>query len=131
MSRILNAKSGFMFAVALLGSMFANAHHSYAAFDSQKEVTVKGTVKEFKFENPHVSIVMTVTDPKDRKPTDWFIEANSVRGLLLNGWRKSSLKAGDTVTITGHPLRDGRPGASLMSAQLADGSTLKSASKNY
>ncbi len=59
------------------------------------------------------------------KKTDWMFEAASVQGLVNAGWRKSTLKAGDTVTLVGRPLRDGRPGAQLLRAILADGTTLK------
>ena len=116
----------YSFVLALLitgGTAFA--HHSGVMFDNQKEVTVKGTVKEFNFENPHVSILISVTDDKG-VTTDWSIEAASVRGLAQAGWRRSSLKPGDSVIIVGHPLRDGRPGAQLVRATLADGTVLKS-----
>ena len=100
----------------------------------RRKSRIKGTVKVFKFENPHVNIILTVTDPKDSHTTDWFFEAASVRGLVITGWRKSTLKPGDVVTLTGHPIRDGRPGASLMRAQLADGTILQAnplAIQNY
>ncbi|MGC1459174.1 MAG: DUF6152 family protein [Steroidobacteraceae bacterium] len=102
----------------------AIAHHSYAAFDTTKEITIKGAVRQFKFENPHCSIIITTID-KDGRTTDWYFEAASVRGLVMKGWRKSTLKPGDTVTLVGHPIRDGRPGASLMRAILADGTVLQ------
>jgi len=102
----------------------AFAHHSGVMFDNQKEVTVMGTVKEFNFDNPHVSIIITVTDDKG-VTKDWSFEAASVRGMVQAGWRRSTLKPGDSVTITGHPLRDGRPGAQLVRAVLADGTVLK------
>jgi Family of unknown function (DUF6152) len=134
MKRIWNVIALTVIGFALACSNAASAHHSYAAFDTTKEITVKGTVKVFKFENPHVNIVLTVSDPKDGHTTDWFFEAASVRGLVITGWRKSTLKPGDVVTLTGHPIRDGRPGASLMRAQLADGTILQAnalAIQNY
>ena len=101
-------------------------------FDSSREVEVKGVVKVYRFENPHVNIVVTVKDEKTGTATDWFIEAASVRGLAMAGWRKSTLKAGDAVTIIGRPLRDGQPGASMVRAILADGTTLAAnAGRNY
>jgi hypothetical protein len=102
----------------------AFAHHSGVMFDNQKEVTVTGTVKEFNFDNPHVSITITVTDDKG-VTKDWNFEAASVRGMVQAGWRRSTLKPGDSVTIVGHPLRDGRPGAQLVRAVLGDGTVLK------
>jgi DNA/RNA endonuclease YhcR with UshA esterase domain len=113
-------------------STLALSHHSSAMFDSSREVEVKGVVKVYKFENPHVNIVVTVKDEKTGTATDWFIEAASVRGLAMAGWRKSTLKAGDAVTIVGRPLRDGQPGASMVRAILADGTTLAAnAGRNY
>lgn len=113
-------------------STLALSHHSSAMFDSSREVEVKGVVKVYRFENPHVNIVVTVKDEKTGTATDWFIEAASVRGLAMAGWRKSTLKAGDAVTIIGRPLRDGQPGASMVRAILADGTTLAAnAGRNY
>ena len=80
-------------------------------FDPMKQVTLKGTIKEFIFTNPHVTILITVTDDKG-KAVDWNIEAASTQALVRSGWRRSSLKFGDNVTIVGRPLKDGRPGAS-------------------
>jgi hypothetical protein len=117
---------------ALLLAAPALAHHSSAMFDASKEAQIKGVVKLFKFENPHVNIVVAVRDEKSGATTDWFIEAGSVRGLAMAGWRKSTIKAGDAITVIGRPLRDGQPGASLVRAVLADGTTLAaSAGRNY
>lgn len=119
-------------ALLLAMSTLALSHHSSAMFDSSREVEVRGVVKVYKFENPHVNIVVTVKDEKTGTDTDWFIEAASVRGLAMAGWRKSTLKAGDAVTIVGRPLRDGQPGASMVRAILADGTTLAAnAGRNY
>ena len=108
----------------LIACGVAFAHHSGVMFDNQKEVTVTGIVKEFNFDNPHVSITITVTDDKG-VTKDWSFEAASVRGMVQAGWRRSTLKPGDSVTIVGHPLRDGRPGAQLVRAVLGDGTVLK------
>lgn len=117
---------------SLLLPMLAQAHHSAAMFDAGKDIELKGVVKIFKFENPHVNIVVTVRDEKSGNSTDWYVEAASVRGLAMAGWRKSTLKPGDSVTIIGHPLRDGQPGANLVRATLSDGTTLAAnAGRNY
>lgn len=118
--------------MVLGGAAVLSAHHSGVMFDDKKEVTLKGSVSEFAFVNPHVTITITVTDDQGKK-TDWMFEAASVQGLVKAGWRKSTLKAGDTVTLVGRPLRDGRPGAQLLRATLADGTTLKGStgSPNY
>ena len=100
-------------------------------FDREKEVTIKGTVQEFVFSNPHVSIALDV--PVDTKgPTLWRFEAASTQGMVHAGWRKSTLKVSDTVTLIGRPLRDGRPGSQLVRAILSNGTVLQSnAGGNY
>jgi len=116
----------------LLVATLVQAHHSSAMFDSSREIEIKGVVKVYKFENPHVNIVVTVKDERSGGTTDWFVEAASVRGLAMAGWRKSTLKVGDSITIVGRPLRDGQPGASMVKATLADGTTLAAnAGRNY
>ena len=115
----------------LFASVIALAHHSNVMFDKEKEISLKGTVKEFVFANPHVSILISVADANG-VTTDWSFEAASTQGMVRAGWRKSTLKPGDSVTIVGRPLRDGRPGAQLVRAILADGTVLQSsAGGNY
>jgi hypothetical protein len=104
----------------------AMAHHSSAMFDAKNEITIKGTIKEFDFENPHVRIVVSVPGEKGTPDTEWNFEAASVRGMALAGWRRSSVKNGDVVTAVGAPLKDGRTGAMLHRVILADGTILKS-----
>ena len=115
---------------ALLLGAPLQAHHSGVMYDSMKEITLKGTGKEFIFANPHVSILITVMDDKGQ-PVDWSIEANSTQSLVRTGWRKSSLKFGDSVTIVARPLRDGRPGAQLLRAILGDGTELVRSGANF
>ena len=121
----------FLVVPFLLASAVGLAHHSNVMFDKDKEISLKGTVKEFVFANPHVSILLSVPDEKG-VVTDWSFEAASTQGMVHAGWRKSTLKPGDSVTIVGHPLRDGRPGAQLVRAILSDGTVLQgSAGGNY
>jgi len=94
-------------------------------FDHDKEVSVKGIVKEFAFVNPHVSILILVTDAKG-VATYWSFAA-FVQVSVVSGWRKSSLHPGDVVTLVGHPLRDGRRVAQLVRAIFSDGSVLSAA----
>jgi hypothetical protein len=117
-------------AIALLLGVPLDAHHAGVMFEPTKEVTLKGTIKEFVFTNPHVTILITVTDGKG-PAVDWNIEAASTQALVRSGWRKSSLKFGDNVTIVGRPLRDGRPGAVLVKVTLADGTELGRSGPNF
>ncbi len=99
------------------------AHHSAVMFDDGKAVTVKGTVKEFQYTNPHSWLLVDVKNP-DGSVTTWGFEAEGPSTLTRAGIRKSDLMPGTELTITGHPMRDGRPAASWMHATRADGKEL-------
>ena len=101
----------------------AVAHHSFSMFDETRELVLKGAVKEFQWSNPHTWIQLNVTDASGNV-VEWSIEGGSPNLLGRQGWKRNSLKAGDQVEITVHPLRDGQPGGSFMRAVLADGRTL-------
>ena len=94
------------------------AHHSFAMFDQTKTVTLKGQVAEFQWTNPHAFIELTVG--ADR----WSIELNSPNNLQRQGWRRSTLKPGDTVSVTINPLRNGKKGGLFNKVVLPDGRTL-------
>ena len=104
----------------------ALAHHSPAAFDRTKKVTLVGTVKEFRWQNPHTWIEVEVPDEKDKsKLVVWGVELTSPTYLVRAGWKSNTLKPGDKVTITGRPLKSGEPGSAIFtSVTLADGRTL-------
>jgi len=90
---------------ALLISISASSlgHHGRALiFDAKKEVTVKGTVTQFVWFNPHIQIGIDGVDDKGVR-RHWLIEASSTGYLSQRGWTKRSLKPGDTVTITFNP----------------------------
>jgi len=96
------------------------AHHSAVMFDDQKEVTLDGVVKEFQYTNPHSWLLVDVTN-KDGSVTTWGFEAEGPTTLLRNGVRPADLKFGTKIKITGHPMKDGRPGALWMKAVRDDG----------
>ena len=109
---------GVALAVALAGAAMgtpAAAHHSGAMFDAKKEVTLTGVVKEFQYTNPHSWLLVDVKGA-DGKVTTWGFEAEGPSTLLRAGIRKSDFKPGTTVTITGHPMQDGRPAAAWTKA---------------
>jgi Family of unknown function (DUF6152) len=114
---------GVFGAAALLGAPDALAHHSFAPFNMAETITISGVVKEFQWENPHSWIQIIVTDDSGTE-LEWSIEANSRASLSRQGWKQTSLQPGNEVTIDAHPLRDGRPGGSLVSVTLADGTRL-------
>ena len=101
----------------------AAAHHSFAMFDLGKDVTIDAVIKEVQFTNPHVWLQIMVKDDKGTE-TEWSIESGAPGMMLRNGWKPSTLKAGDKVTLTMHPLRNGKPGGSLVKVKVPDGRTL-------
>jgi hypothetical protein len=110
-------------AALLMAAAPALAHHSAAMFDATKTQVLAGTVTQFEYENPHAWVhLMVVGD--DGKQTLFSIEMTSPNLLQRAGWRPSTLKPGDKVTIKIHPLHDGSAGGSLMEATLADGRVL-------
>ena len=110
-------------AALALSSTVASAHHSFAMFDLGRDVTVEAVVKEVQFTNPHVWLQILVKDDKGAE-TEWSIESGAPGMMLRNGWKPSTLKAGDKVTLTLHPLRNGTPGGSLVRVKVPDGRTL-------
>jgi hypothetical protein len=96
------------------------AHHSGAMFDRTKYVELKGTVKEFSWANPHASVAIDVANAQGVSET-WNIEAGSPNTMAKAGWRKSSLKPGDKVTLIIRPMRDGSKGGTLEGAVTAAG----------
>jgi hypothetical protein len=98
----------------------AGAHHSFAMFDQEKEVKLVGTIKEVQWTNPHIWVQVLVKNAETGQMVEWSIEGGSPNGLSRQGWRRNSIKAGDSVEITIHPLKNGENGGSLMRV-LVDG----------
>ena len=101
-------------------------HHSGAMFDRSRETKITGTVTEFQWTNPHASFKVDVLG-SDGKTETWSIEMNGPNNLIRAGWKRTTIKPGDKVTVTVNPLRDGRPGGWYLAITLADGKTLGSA----
>lgn len=104
----------------LFGSTAVYAHHSFAMFDAEKNITVNGTVKQVDYANPHVWVYLTVVNAKGQ-PETWGMEGGNLGGLYRMGWTKDAVKAGDKITMQVHPLKDGTPGGQIMRVTLADG----------
>jgi hypothetical protein len=101
----------------------AVAHHSFAMFDRETQVTLEGTVREFQWTNPHVFIQLLVKNAQGVEE-EWSIEGASPNMLFRRGWTNQSFKPGDRVTIIMNPLRDGTRGGNFVFARLPDGKTL-------
>jgi hypothetical protein len=106
----------------------ALSHHSFAMFDQTQRITLQGTVSEFQWTNPHAFIQLDVPG-KDGNAGRWDIELNSPNNLKRQGWKSSSLKVGDAVTLTLFPLRDmsQHKGGLFITLTKADGTVLKEA----
>ena len=118
-----NRLIAFAAGASLAAATPALAHHSFAMFDSQKEITIQGTIKEFQWTNPHSWIQINVADTQG-SIKEWSIEGASPNGLARQGWRSTSLKPGDKVSMVIHPMKNGSNGGSLMAVQLPDGTKL-------
>ena len=107
-------------AIALLAlPSLALAHHSFAMFDMGKSTTYKGKVREVQWTNPHIWVELEVT--AYGKTTQLSFEGAAIAVVKRMGWFKDTVKAGDMVTLVGHPYKDGRPGGSIDHLILADG----------
>lgn len=107
---------------ALLAPLPSLAHHSYTMFDMQKTVAMEATVVRFKWQNPHAFIEI---DAAAKGGTErWAIEMTSPNNLVQEGWKRTSLKPGDKITLWIHPLRSGARGGSYVGVKLPDGKTL-------
>ena len=101
----------------------ASAHHSFAMFDRTRETALEGTVREFQWTNPHSWIELDVRN--DKGGIDVYnVEMNSPNNLTRQGWKSTSLKTGDKVTVTLNPTRDGTKGGLFVSVLLSDGRIL-------
>lgn len=98
------------------------AHHSGAGVDRTRTITVSGIVKEFRWTNPHSWIDLEVTDAKGTAV--WSVEMNPPPFLIRAGWRSTTLKPGDKVSVTLNPIRTGEPGGIFVSVTLPDGKVL-------
>jgi hypothetical protein len=118
--------------MALLGVMFtlltiavpAHAHHGTAAYDLDKVVTMKATITNFLWMNPHCEILFDAKDDKGRVER-WALETHPPTMMVDRGWTRKSLNPGDMVTITFHPAKNGAKTGILMKVVLPGGKELK------
>ncbi len=113
---------------AALGVLAASvplvAHHGAATFDTANEVTLKGTVTEWTWFNPHCFLKFEAKDASGAVTT-WAVEAGNPTDMAKRGWRRTSFKAGDEVTVTLQPVKTGAPVGRIRRVVLANGETLK------
>jgi len=109
--------------IAVFISNLVYAHHSAAGIDRTKSVTVEGTVKQFKWGNPHSWLEVEVANSKGGSDI-WNFEMNPPAYLVRSGWKSTSVKVGDKVKVTGRPFMNGDPGGIFVSLTLENGHIL-------
>lgn len=101
----------------------AFAHHSPIVFDRTRQITLDGVVTEFRWANPHSWIHINVTDG-DGNVASWSVEMDPASHLGRQGWRSSTVKTGDKITVVVHPLRNDEKGGQYISITLPNGEKL-------
>ena len=102
------------------------AHHSFAMFDQNKSTQLTGTLKDVSWNNPHIAMIVVV--PGDNgQAAEWHFESGPPAFMLRAGLKRDDLSSriGSKVTITCHPLKDGRTGGSLQAVKFDDGASWK------
>jgi hypothetical protein len=113
--------AGLALATLLAGS--AAAHHSATMFDRDHARVVTGKVKEFQWTNPHAWLQLEAADANG-KPVEWSVEMGGINSLARGGYRPSTFKPGDPVSVYLAPHMDGVPAGLYIGARLNDGTVL-------
>jgi Family of unknown function (DUF6152) len=113
----------FVILALVSGAVSLSAHHSWPVSYSQL-VTVKGTVMEFAWQNPHPMITLEVRSD-DGKVEKWLIGGPALNRMEANGWNKATVKPGDLITGTGYQFNDGQKIIRLERVTLADGKEMR------
>ena len=118
-----NAVHALVAAITMSLGASVLAHHSASMFDDAKVVEKKAVVKELQWTNPHVWLQVVIDE--NGKKTEWSLEGGSPNTLSRQGWRASTFKAGDTVTVRFNPMKDGSAAGLFIGAKFdADGKTI-------
>lgn len=113
--------------IAALGLLMASAsvlaHHGAASFDTTKQLVLKGTVTEWIWANPHCFLKFDAMD-ETGTVRNWAVEVSNPTDMTKRGWARTSFKAGDAVTVTVQPVKNGAPVGRLRNVVLPNGATL-------
>ena len=113
-----------VFALAVGGLMVSVlAHHGNSAFDTGKRVTMKGTVTEWFWANPHCFLKFDVKDDSGNF-VHWVAETTNGPDMIERGWSKHTFAAGDEITVTVEPVKNGKPVGRVIQVVLPNGQTL-------
>lgn len=121
-TRMIQATLSLLMVVGLAVSIsvpLARAHHSAADMDLRNPIEITGVVKEIQVVNPHIKWVLEVTDEKGTRDIEF--EGHSRNNVYRAGFRDGMVKAGDTVTLSVGPMRDGSDGGYVVGFTTADG----------
>ena len=99
------------------------AHHGYAAYDTDRKVTLKGTVTRWIWSNPHCMVQLDVTDESGHV-AHWIAETENPSAMIRIGWTDKSIKVGDQITLTALPVKSGAPVGRIVDVVLSNGQTL-------
>ncbi len=114
----------FLAAICFLAvSVPAAAHHGAAGYDTEKQLVMKATVREWLWANPHCFLRYDSTDDKG-VVAHWAVEVSNPIDMIRRGWSKHTLNPGDQVTVTVRPAKNGAPVGQLLKVELASGQTL-------
>jgi hypothetical protein len=109
-----------LFCAAVLVAPLSLAHHSFAAYDLNHTVTLKGTVEAFQWSNPHSTFTLVLEPDGHREPIKWNIITSGPAVLKRFGWTRDSLKPGDRISVLCNPMSDGSHGGRLHTVVLLD-----------
>ena len=113
----------FIFFFVVIVSAPVAAHHGTASFDTSKDLTLKGTVTDWIWANPHCFLKFDAMD-ETGTVRNWAVEVSNPTDMTKRGWARGSFKVGDVVTVNLQPVKNGAPIGRLRSVVLPDGSTL-------
>jgi hypothetical protein len=99
------------------------AHHGYAAYDTDRKVTLKGTVTRWIWSNPHCLLQLDVTDDSGHV-VHWIMETENPSTMTRGGWTDKSIKTGDQITVNALPVKNGNPVGRIIDVLLASGQRL-------
>ena len=118
----MKSRIASVIAILLLAVATATAHHAAAGIDRTTTKELKGTIKAFSWQNPHSWMEVEVAT--EGKVVVWTVEMTAPSYLVRAGWKSTTVKPGDEVSVTVRPLKNGDPGGLFVSVTLADGRTL-------
>ena len=122
----MKVKFLILLALGIGVSMFSRpvvAHHGYVAYDTNKKVTVKGTVTRWLWSNPHCILQLDATDESGHV-VHWIFETENPNTMTRVGWSRDSFKPGDQIAVNALPVKSGAPVGRIIEAVLPNGEKL-------